>query len=293
MVGPVRKRKLHTPVLHWRSVFLEITTGKKSQLSVSKGQNMCSRAGTKYKWEHWGLQGKMSRKWQEKNAEGGATIQIPDNCVPKTEQSRNSGIPQDISASVCRSLPSLQSFCSFRSYVIPDPRRPPSIPKTAGSNFTERTLSASTGCRVGIAPLSAAIQLMPGTTWAGDSPLPLLCGCIRSVWVTQSWEYYSSSYCKKRKRKTRVGHTTQKSLKIKHLQKWKKLGQKAAVDRVCFPCCYEMGPMVYPMMRHWGGNSKTEGDRWQKQDGGCMSLFVYLFVPKRKDVNMSRQAQNY
>lgn len=67
----------------------------------------------------------MSRKWQEKNAEGGATIQIPDNCVPKTEQSRNSGIPQEISASVSHSLSSLQSLRSFRSYVIPDPRRPP------------------------------------------------------------------------------------------------------------------------------------------------------------------------
>lgn len=177
MVGPVRKRKLHTPVLHWRSVFLEFTAGKKSQLSVSKGQNMCSRAGTNRNGNTEVYGAKWAENGNRKMQGGGATIQIPDDCVPKTEQSRNSGIPQEISASVCRSLPSLQSLCSFRSYVIPDPRRPPSIPKTARSNFTERTLSASTGCRVGIAPLSAAVQLMPGTTRAGDSPLPV------AVWV--------------------------------------------------------------------------------------------------------------
>lgn len=117
MVGPVRKRKLH-----WQEKSVECLKGTKHVL----------KSWDKYKWEHWGLWGKMSRKWQEKNAERGATIQIPDNCVPKTEQSRNSGIPQEISASVCSSLPSLQSLCSFRSYVIPDPRRPPSIPKQLG-----------------------------------------------------------------------------------------------------------------------------------------------------------------
>ena len=36
------------------------------------------------------------QKWRE--TQGGST-QIPDNCVPKTERSGNSGIPQQISAS--------------------------------------------------------------------------------------------------------------------------------------------------------------------------------------------------
>lgn len=166
-----------------------------------KGTKHVLKSWDKHKWEHWGLQGKMSRKWQEKNAEGwGATIQIPDNCVPKTEQSRNSGIPQEISASVRRSLPSLQSLCSFRSYVIPDPRRPPSIPKTAGSNFTERTLSASTGCREGIAPLSAAVHLMPGTTWAGDSP-PRCCVGVLEVFGLLSPGSISLPFIVKKKNK--------------------------------------------------------------------------------------------
>lgn len=133
--------------------FLE--SGKKTEWNVSEEQHVRSGVGTNINGntEVYGakMRGEMAR---EKCRGRMARFQIADNCVPKTDQGRNSGIPQQISASV-RGPAALSTSVSrfFRSYVIPDPRSlplpTPAFPKQRGRISASAQLSATIGCRVG------------------------------------------------------------------------------------------------------------------------------------------------
>lgn len=99
-----------------------------------------------------------------------------------------------------------------RSYVIPDPWRPPAFPKQLCqiSPSTHSLLPYATD-------LVTLHRLSPVSTRHKTNrgfPSLFLRGSIRNVWVTWHWEYSFSFHCNK------LGLDTQHSQKIIYLEEW-------------------------------------------------------------------------
>lgn len=179
-----------------------------------------------------------------------ARFQIADNCVPKTGQGQNSGIPQQISASIRgpAALSSVSLF--FRSYVMADPWRPSSaFPKQQGQISASAQLSATIGCRVegGVLHIYTRRCSANTATWVGGIPCV---GLIPSLELSDQGGFSFLSLWQ-----TGVGHRTQEQSQHKIFTQIRRSwlsGRQGVFFPLLLPDMWG-----WPSMRHGGGNSKS------------------------------------